>query len=321
LQNRPELLAAIKQPSTAGSFHVTAMLFFSTAVATPHMFYMIFHENNNPKALTMASWALPLYLLIMMSPVLPILWAGLQAGSTTPIGYFPLSLGTSYGSELITLVGFLGGLSAASGLIIVITLALSNMCLNHLVLPIYQPTARNDIYRWLLWKRRALIAALIWTGFFFYYMPDDTLRASPSGNSSYIASLQFMPAILAMLYWPRGNKQGFIAGLTTGMMIWAIFLMLPATLGIDLIPSWDLSTREVITLSLASNIIVFALSSLLTSTSEDELASADVCALDTVRRRNRTGLVARSPDEFIAKLTKPLGERTATREVLQAMRD
>src|SRR5690606_31014751 len=137
LQSRPELLAAIKQPSTAGSFHVTAMLFFSAAVATPHMFYMIFHENNNPKALTSASWALPLYFLIMMAPVLPILWAGLHAGTTTPIEYFPLGLGTSYGSDLVTLVGFLGGISAASGLIIVITLALSNMCLNHLVLPIY----------------------------------------------------------------------------------------------------------------------------------------------------------------------------------------
>src|SRR5690606_33904493 len=98
------------------------MLFFSVAVATPHMFYMIFHENNNPKALTMASWALPLYFLIMMAPVLPILWAGLQAGSTTPVEYFALSLGTDYGSELVTVIGFLGGISAASGLIIVITL-------------------------------------------------------------------------------------------------------------------------------------------------------------------------------------------------------
>lgn len=321
LQSRPELLAAIKQPSTAGSFHVTAMLFFSAAVATPHMFYMIFHENNNPKALTMASWALPLYFLIMMAPVLPILWAGLHAGTTTPIEYFPLGLGTSYGSDLVTLVGFLGGISAASGLIIVITLALSNMCLNHLVLPIYQPTARNDIYRWLLWKRRALIAALIWIGFFFYYIPDDVMRVRPAGNASYIASLQFLPAILALLYWPRGNKQGFMAGLVTGMMIWVIFLMLPANAGIDLVPFMDLNTREVIALSLVSNIIVFVLTSLATRTSEDELASADVCALDTIRRRNRTGLVARSPDEFIAKLTKPLGERTATREVLQAMRD
>lgn len=321
LQSRPDLLATIKQPSAAGSFHVTAMLFFSAAVATPHMFYMIFHENNNPKALTMASWALPLYFLLMMSPVLPILWAGLQAGSTTPIEYFPLSLGTNYGSDLVTLVGFLGGISAASGLIIVITLALSNMCLNHLVLPIYQPTARNDIYRWLLWKRRALIAALIWVGFFFYYIPDDIMRVTPAGNASYIASLQFLPSVLAMLYWPRGNKQGFMAGLVTGMMIWVIFLMLPATTGIDLVPFMDLNTREVIALSLVSNIIVFVITSLLTRTSEDELASADVCALDTVRRRNRTGLVARSPDEFIAKLTKPLGERTATREVLQAMRD
>ncbi len=321
LQAQPELLSSIKDTSTAGSFHVTVILFFTAAIASPHMFYMIFNENNDPKALTMASWALPLYFLLLSLPVMPILWAGLKAGSTAPLDFYPVTIGADYGSPLITMIGFLGGLSAASGLIIVITLALSNMCLNHLILPVYQPTARNDIYRWLLWKRRILIAALIWIGFLFYYIPDDKLSVRTIGNVSFIASLQFLPSIVALLYWPRGNKNGYMAGLLTGVLIWLLFLMLPVVTGVDLLESTNLSSREIIAISLVCNILVFVMTSLWTHTSAEERASADICALDTIRRRNRTGLVARSPDEFIAKLTKPLGERTATREVLQALRD
>lgn len=321
LQTQPELLHAIKQPDAPGSFHITAILFFTAAVASPHMFYMIFNENKDPKALTLASWVLPLYFLLLSLPVFPILWAGLKTGSTAPLEYYPVSLGMDYSSPLMSLIGFLGGLSAASGLIIVITLALSNMCLNHLILPLYQPTARNDIYRWLLWRRRALIAALIWIGFLLFYLPKDNLSVRAIGNVSYIASLQFLPSIIALLYWPRGNKKGFIAGLITGVTIWFLLLMVPVLTGFNLVTIDSANTREIIALSLVCNIILFVVISLRTRTSAEERASADVCALDTIRRRNRTGLVAKSPDDFITKLTKPLGERTARREVLQALRD
>lgn len=321
LQTQPELLNSIKQPDVPGSFHITAILFFTAAVASPHMFYMIFNENKDPKALTLASWALPLYFLLLSLPVLPILWAGLKSGSTAPLEYYPISLGADYDAPLISVLGFLGGLSAASGLIIVITLALSNMCLNHLILPLYQPTASNDIYRWLLWRRRALIAALIWIGFLFSYLPQNYLSVRAIGNVSYIASLQFLPSIIALLYWPRGNKKGFVVGLLVGVSIWFLLLMLPVLGGINFLGGTAISTREIVALSLICNIILFVVVSLWTRTSAEERASADVCALDTVRRRNRTGLVAKTPDDFIAKLTKPLGERTATREVLQALRD
>ena len=321
LQTQPELLAAIKTPDAPGSFHITALLFFTASVASPHMFYMIFNENKEPKALTLASWALPLYFLLLSLPVFPVLWAGLKTGSTAPLEYYPVSLGLDYDSPLMSLVGFLGGLSAASGLIIVITLALSNMCLNHLILPLYQPTARNDIYRWLLWRRRALIAALIWIGFLLYYLPKDSLSVRAIGNVSYIASLQFLPSIVALLYWPRGNKKGFIAGLLTGVSLWFLLLMVPVITGSNLLTFESFNTREIVALSLVCNIILFVVISLRTRTSAEERASADVCALDTIRRRNRTGLVAKSPDDFITKLTKPLGERTARREVLQALRD
>src|SRR5690606_3555876 len=110
-------------------------------------------------------------------------------------------------------------------------------------------------------------------------------------------------------------------GLLAGVSIWFLLLMLPVITGFNLLTIDSVNTREIVALSLVSNIILFVVISLWTRTSAEERASADVCALDTIRRRNRTGLVAKSPDDFITKLTKPLGERTARREVLQALRD
>jgi PAS domain S-box-containing protein len=321
LADQPELLQQLKNPAPPGTFQVTALLFFSAAVAMPHMFYMTFNENNNPKSLNTASWGLPLYFLLLSLPVLPILWAGLQAGSTEPMEYYPVIMGIEYNSELFTLIGFIGGLSAASGLIIVITLALSTMCLNHLILPIHQPNAGQNIYRWLLWRRRLLITALIWSGFFFYYIPDDKLSIRAIGNVAFIASLQFLPAVIALLYWPRGNKKGFMAGLSAGILIWFVFLMLPVATGTNYFTLSSMNTREIIALSLICNITLFILVSLFTRSSEEEKASADICSVATLRRRNRTGLAVKSPQDFIVGLTKPLGERTATREVFQALAD
>lgn len=321
LQGQPELLRRLKEPATPGSFQVIGLLFFTASVATPHMFYMIFNENNGPKALNVASWAAPLYFLLLSLPVMPILLAGLRAGSAFPMEYYPVTLGMEYGSEFITLIGFLGGLSAASGLIIVITLALSTMCLNHLILPLRQPGARDDIYRWLLWKRRLLITALIWGGFLFYYIPGNAFSIRAISNVGLIASLQFLPSIVALLYWPRGNRKGFMAGLGVGITIWFVFLVLPVATGAEFLTLNALNTREITVLSLISNITLFVLVSRLTRRSEDERTSAEICSVDTWRRQSRTGLTAGSPQEFISQLTKPLGERTATREVMQALDD
>lgn len=321
LQSRPDLLARIKEPAPPGTFQVMGLLFFTAAVATPHMFYMIFNENHNPRALTVASWALPLYFLLLSLPVLPILWAGLNVGSQAEMEYFPASLGMDHGYPLFSLIGFLGGLSAASGLIIVITLALSTMCLNHLILPLRQPSAEQDIYRWLLWKRRLLITALIWGGFLFYAIPGDALNIRAMSNVGLIASLQFLPSIIALLYWPRGNLKGFLAGLSGGVGIWLVLLVLPVTGGLEFLAPGNMETREIIALSLICNISLFVLISLLTRSNEEEKVSAEICSMDTLRHQSRPDFSGGSPQEFIQRLTQPLGERTARREVMQALND
>ncbi len=321
LLTQPELLAGLKETDYFSSFHVMALLFFTAAVAMPHMFYVTFNESNDEASFSFASWGLPLYFLLLSLPVLPILWAGLQAGSTAQVEYFPVVIGAAYDAPFLSLLAYLGGLSAASGLIIVITLALSNMCLNHLILPLYQPSANQDIYRWLLWHRRILITALIWAGFFFHYLPESRTSIEIIGTVAFTACLQFLPGIVAILYWPQGNKKGFISGLLTGVSIWFVFLLLPLFIESSPMSLVSINWREIAALSLIMNALFFVFVSLRTTSTDEERSSAEICALDTIRRRKRSGLVAKSPEEFIRSLSKPLGESAAKREVMQALQD
>ncbi|WEJ71476.1 sensor histidine kinase [Pseudomonas sp. PSE14] len=329
LQNQ-EALSTLHTPLAEGPWRTLLLVFFASAIVMPHMFHMTFTENLNPRALLSASWGLPLFLLPMSLAVPPILWAGLHLGASTNPEYFTLGLGISVDSPALALTAFIGGISAASGLIIVMTLALSGMVLNHLVLPLYQPPAEGNIYRWLKWTRRALIAAIIMAGYAFYLLLGAEQDLSNLGIVSFVATLQFLPGALAVLYWPTANRRGFIAGLVAGMLVWGMTMLTPLMANLQSIyvplfdslyvlddTTWHLAALA----SLAANVLVFTLVSLFTEASDEEKGAAEACAVDNVRRPQRRELIAVSPQEFASQLSKPLGAKTAQREVEQALRD
>ena len=140
---------------------------------------------------------------------------------------------------------------------------------------------------------------------------------------AFSASVQFLPGIISILYWPQGNKKGLLSGLCVSFIIWLVFIMLPLFYDIGASPLTQIPTywRELVAVSLIVNCIIFVIVSLFTNTSDEEKSSADLCALDTIQRRKRSGLVAKSPTEFIKALSKPLGKKTAAREVKQALND
>ena len=321
LRGRPELLEVLHAPDFAGSFHMLALLFFAAAVAMPHMFYATFNENRSLRALAFSSWCLPLYFLLISLPVLPILWAGLLAGAEVPVVYFPVAIGAAWDAPWLSLLAYLGGLSAASGLIIVITLALSNMCLNHLILPLQQPSAKDDIYRWLLGRRRLLITLVIWAGFLFHILPEKRIGLDFITVLGFGACLQFLPGALAIFYWRRGNARGFMAGLAGGAAVWFWFILPPLFLEAGPLSLESVAWREAAALSLIINSVLFALVSLNSETSQAERDAAEICSLDTLKQDARGGLVAKSPAEFIESLSQPLGGKVAGREVRQALRD
>lgn len=323
-------LAAMHTPLQEGPWRTLLLVFFASAIVMPHMFHMTFTENLNPRALVTASWALPLFLLLLSLAVPLILWASLKVGATTNPEYFTLGLGLAVNSQTLALLAYIGGLSASSGVIIVTTLALSGMVLNHLVLPLYQPPAEGNIYRWLKWTRRALIIAIILAGYGFYLLLGGEQNLSNLGIVAFVGTLQFLPGVLSVLYWPIANRRGFIAGLLTGMGVWLVGMLLPLVGNLEgfYLPllnmiyvlddtSWHLAAIT----SLAANVLVFILISLLSEASSEEKSAAEACAVDNVRRPQRRELLAVSPQDFATQLAKPLGAKTAQREVEQALHD
>ncbi|MFN3580169.1 MAG: sensor histidine kinase [Pseudomonas sp.] len=328
LTNNQQALTTLHTPLQEGPWRTLLLVFFAAAIVMPHMYHMAFTENINPRAMATASWGLPLFLLVISLAVPPILWAGLHLNVPTNPEYFTLGLGMAAGADWLTLIAFIGGLSAASGLIIVVTLALSGMVLNHLVLPVYQPSADNNIYRWLLWTRRTLIAAIIMASYGFYRLLGAEQDLANLGIASFVATVQFLPGALSVLYWPQANRRGFIGGLIAGMLVWAVTLLLPLVTELTSLSlfgqalsfnedTWHLAAIG----SLAANIFVFTTVSLFTQRSSEERSAAEACSVDNVSRPQRMELIADSPQEFAQQLAKPLGNKTAQQEVEQALRD
>lgn len=311
-----------------GPWRTLLLVFFAAAVVMPHMFHVTFTENVNNHALQPASWGFPLFLLAMAMAVPPILWAGVYLDIDLPAEYFALGIGMQLESPFLVVLTFLGGLAAASGIIIVITIAMAAMLLNHVVLPLHKPSPRADFYRWLLWVRRSLIAAILLLAYGFYALVGADLDLNRLGLLAFVAAVQFLPGVLGLLYWPKSNRKGFLAGIIAGILCWGYSLLLPFSelaLGWDVplpLPPVDESNWHLAALaSFGANMLLFVLLSLATRQKPSEVSAAQACSIDTVSRPSRRPLIAGNSNDVIVSLSKPLGRYVAEREVYQALSD
>ncbi len=304
------------------------LIFITGPLVLPHLFQILFRENSQPGRLRFITWAAPLYLLLMALPVLPIMWAGIQSGSTISPEYFTLSIGLSLESPTLVWLTFFGGLSAASGITIIAALSMSSMLLNHLILPFYKPGMDVDIYRWLIWIRRIIIAIIFIMIFSFYVFLNQVQNQSTLLITSYTGLLQMMPGLAGLLFWSKANRKGFISGVLLGLATWFALQLLPVLNdSLSLVGRLPLhfaldgsNWTEVVVYSLGLNAFAFVLVSLLTSTSPEEKDSAEICVISSVDRRQRIPLKAKNPREFIDSLSKPLGQVMAEREVTRALK-
>ncbi|KEF30320.1 MAG: PAS domain S-box protein [Gammaproteobacteria bacterium] len=309
-----------------GSWRALMLMSFAAALVLPHMYHMIFAENPSPKALAKASWGLPLYLLLLSIPVPLILWGGQELGVTTGANFYSLGTAQALGSPALTLLMYIAGLSAASGLMIVSTLALAGMVLNHVVLPLKTPREQGDIYRWLQWIKRLLIAVIIFLALLFHETVGSNLDLSILGAISLSGMLHLLPGALGVIYWPEGNRRGLIAGLIIGLGIWIATIVLPFShtinlleiLGAPLVP--DYSNWHIFTFAgLTANVMTFALISIVSGTTNEEASAAQACSLGALSRPQRRELLAASSNEFVKHLSEPLGYGVARREVDRAL--
>lgn len=311
-----------------GPWRTLLLVFFAAAVVMPHMFHIAFTENLSPQALRPASWGFPLFLLLMAMAVPPILWAGVYLQLDVPPEYFSLGIGIHLGSPALVVLTFLGGLAAASGIIIVITLSLAAMLMNHVLLPLYKPSPGNNFYQWLLWMRRSLIALILLLAYGFYLLVGANIDLSRLGLLAFVAAVQFLPGVLGLLYWPRSTQRGFVIGLLGGIVCWLYSLLLPLSkmsMGWSIpfpTPAVDENNWYLAALaSIAVNVLLFLLFSLSHRQTPNEISAAEACSIDTLSRPNRQPLLATDSNDMILALSQSLGRYVAEREVHQALDD
>jgi Na+/proline symporter/nitrogen-specific signal transduction histidine kinase len=222
-------------PGGAVGWFALTLLSMTAIMFLPRQFQVTVVENVNEEHLRTTLWLFPLYLLVINLFVIPIAFAGhlLLPAGTDP-DTFVLNLPLTQGRELLALFVFIGGLSAATGMVIVETIALSTMVCNDLVMPVLlriralRLTARRDLSRLLVNIRRATIVLVLLLGYLYYHVIGESFALVTIGLVSFAAAAQFAPPILLGIYWRGATLRGASAGLVAGFAVWTYTLLLPS---------------------------------------------------------------------------------------------
>jgi Na+/proline symporter/CheY-like chemotaxis protein len=340
---RPETAAVLTRVPPATTFLASTVLSLFAIVLLPRQFHVGVVENHSEAEVRRAAWLFPLYLVLINLFVMPIAMAGLltfPAGGTDG-DMFVLALPLKAHSELFALIAFVGGLSAATAMVIVESVALAIMVSNDIVMPLVLKRRAagsggpSNAGAQLLTVRRIAIFAILFLAYIYYRSAGPAQLAS-IGLLSFAAITQLMPAFFGGLVWRRGTAPGAIAGMTAGILVWAYTLLLPsisdvgvigdilnsgplglvwlrpqALFGLDLPP-----LVHGVVLSLLANVILYVSCSLARRPTAIERVQADVFVPSSLAPMAPSFRLRRSSvttEELIATIARYLGEER-TRE-------
>ncbi|MBX2808062.1 MAG: PAS domain S-box protein [Cellvibrionaceae bacterium] len=328
LLNNNAYMQQLYTPRQDNAAHILLLVFISTGVLMPHVFHMSHMDRSIHQISRMVTWAFPLFLLMMALPVFPILWAGFKLGVAHPVTYFTLGVPQAANSPLLTIIAWLGGLSAASGALVVSVLSLATMMLNQWVLPLLSLKTQKDIYAQLRWLKRLLVIAIILCSYGLYLWFNNRYSLMDLALLSFVQALQFVPGVIAISYWPGANRFGFYAGLSAGTAVWLMGLAIPVisraeALFIPLVLGdvpMGVNAWGTITLaSIGVNIAMFIVVSYLTPMNDEEHYQAEVCAEDELSQPIRRSLSVTHAGQFKEKLAETIGAGAAANEVSRAL--
>src|SRR6201747_1414396 len=233
----PEAVRVIDYMPGIGNFLTMTLLSFCAIMLLPRQFHVSVVENSSDAEVSRARWLFPLYLVAINLFVIPIAIAGLV---TFPFGavdsdMYVLALPMEGNSTLLSLIVFVGGLSAATAMVIVECVALSIMVSNDIVVPLVlqrspeSRTGQKDFGNFLLRVRRFAIFAIMVMAYFYYRALGNTQLAA-IGLLSFAAIAQFAPAFFGGLVWRRATARGAIGGMLVGFAVWLSTPCLPSFL-------------------------------------------------------------------------------------------
>jgi Na+/proline symporter/signal transduction histidine kinase len=306
----PEAVRAITYSPSIGNFLTMTLLSFCAVMLLPRQFHVSVVENSGDAEVGRARWLFPLYLVAINLFVIPIALAGLVTfpfGAVDPDMYV-LALPIEGGNEWLSVVTFVGGLSAATAMVIVECVALSIMVSNDLIVPLVlqrRPEGSSGTAHFgdfLLRSRRLAIFAIMVMAYFYYRALGNTQLAA-IGLLSFAAVAQLAPSFFGGLLWRRATARGAIGGMAVGFAVWAYTLFLPSfldssTAGILLLQHGPLGIEALrpqalfgadltplmhgVAWSLSLNILTYVALSLARRPTSIELVQADLFVPDTL---------------------------------------
>ncbi|HEY5975225.1 MAG TPA: GAF domain-containing protein, partial [Geobacteraceae bacterium] len=227
-----EHLTTLGDPGEVNYANWFTMLFLSMSaiMLLPRQFQIMVIENSSEDHIKQAMWRFPAYLFIINLFVLPIALGGiLLNGNSSGADFFVLTIPQRSGHPWLALLAFLGGFSAAAGMVMAESVAVSTMFLNHLLMPIVVRLKPRSWFPFMLINLKRLgIFLVVFLGYFYYLMIGETYMLVNMGLISFAAAAQFGPVLIGGIYWRRGNRAGAIAGILGGFLVWFYTLLLPS---------------------------------------------------------------------------------------------
>jgi Na+/proline symporter/CheY-like chemotaxis protein len=247
---RPDIMNAVIRWPDATTFFTMSVLSFCCGILLPRMFHVGVVENHSEVEVRRASWLFPAYLVLINLFVIPIAVAGML---TFPPGTMDsdmtvVALPLSRGNQIMTLAAFIGGLSAATAMVIVASVALSIMISNDMVIPALLnlrgrlPSAqgsaddRSDLGATILKIRRTIILGVLIAAYLYYRIAGEAQLAS-IGLLSFAAVTQLAPAFFGGLYWRRASARVAVLGMSAGLAIWTYTLLVPMLVTTGALPA------------------------------------------------------------------------------------
>jgi Na+/proline symporter/signal transduction histidine kinase/CheY-like chemotaxis protein len=231
LVDQSAVLEQVSQEGSPLTWIVTTLLSGMAFLCLPRQFHAAVVEHGHPASLRTARWLFPSYLVLINLFVLPIAAAGvLLLGRSVSVDLYVLQLPLSHGEGWLSALVFIGGLSAATSMVVVACMALSAMIGNELLMPyvLRQAGGQKQMGALVVNVRRAAVVLILMAGYAYERIISGYLPLASIGLISFCAVSNFAPGLVLGLYWRRAHRYGVVTGLVGGFVIWLYALLLPS---------------------------------------------------------------------------------------------
>jgi len=241
LVDQPALLEQVSREGSPLAWIVTTLLSGMAFLCLPRQFHAAVVEHGHPASLRTARWLFPSYLVLINLFVLPIAAGGLLLlGRSVSADLYVLQLPLGHGENWLSALVFIGGLSAATSMVVVACMALSAMIGNELLMPyVLRRRASWKVGSWkaggqqpmgplVVFVRRAAVVLIMMAAYAYERVISGVLPLASIGLISFAAVANFAPGLVLGLYWRRAHRYGVIAGLAGGFVVWLYALLLPS---------------------------------------------------------------------------------------------